>query len=63
MEIRKYYIVNANNFVIIAFKTIDQESRQTQESNILPAQKISKIEWVLNRSQTEDKGEINRWLI
>lgn len=63
LGVREYWIVDANSFAIIAFQIIERGSQEIQESQVLPALKIATIEEALKRSETEDDGQINRWLI
>jgi len=41
----------------------DGGSRQIRESKLLPGLAIALVEAALKRSQTEEDGEINRWLL
>jgi hypothetical protein len=47
----------------IAFSIADGRSGEIQESQVLPRLSIALVEEALQRSQTQDDGEINRWLL
>jgi hypothetical protein len=61
--VRKYWVVNVEAVTVIAFAVANGGSRQIQVSTVLPDLPISVIEEALRRSQTEDDGAVNRWLL
>ncbi|QYO65123.1 Uma2 family endonuclease [Leptolyngbya sp. 7M] len=63
LGIQEYWAVDVNAAEVIAFEVFDGGSRQIQESQVLPGLKITTVEETLKRSQTEDNGAINRWLL
>ena len=48
---------------IIAFEIIDGGSRRIEESKVLPGLQISTVQEAIQRSLTQDDGEVNRWLL
>lgn len=63
LGVREYWVVNGNDGEIIAFEVMNGGSRQIQTSKVLPELSIALVEDALRRSQTEDDGTINRWLL
>ncbi len=61
--IQEYWVVDVSNNDIIAFSISAGRSGEIQESLVLPGLAISLVESALRRSQTEDDGAINRWLL
>jgi Uma2 family endonuclease len=61
--VREYWVNNANARGAIAFAISEGRSGEVQKSQVLPGLDIALVEEALQRSQTEDDGEINRWLI
>ncbi len=61
--IQEYWVVDVNSNTVIAFSISDGRSGTVQESLVLPGLAISLVESALKRSQTEDDGAINRWLL
>lgn len=61
--VREYWVNNAKARRVIAFAISEGRSGEIQESQVLPGLAIALVEEALQRSQTEDDGEINRWLI
>lgn len=47
----------------IAFFIADGWSGEIHESQVLPGLSIALVEEALQRSQTQDDGDINRWLL
>jgi hypothetical protein len=47
----------------IAFSIADGRSGEIQASQVLPGLTIALVEEALQCSQTQDDGEINRWLL
>ncbi|MBE9011862.1 Uma2 family endonuclease [Pseudanabaenaceae cyanobacterium LEGE 13415] len=63
LGVAEYWVVDVEAATVIAFSISDGGSRQIQVSSVLPDLSISVIEEALRRSQTEDDGAVNRWLI
>ena len=61
--ISEYWVERANTREVFAFAINGGGSGRIQESRVLPGLEIQLVEEALNRSQTQDDGEINRWLI
>ena len=61
--VEEYWVIDANSDNVIAFSISDGRSGTVEESLILPGLAISLVESALKRSQTEDDGAINRWLL
>ena len=61
--IAEYWVDRANTREVFAFAINNGGSGRIQESRVLPGREIRLVEEALNRSQTQDDGEINRWLI
>ena len=61
--VEEYWVIDANSDNVIAFSISDGRSGTVQESLVLPGLVISLVESALKRSQTEDDGAINRWLL
>ncbi len=61
--IAEYWVDRANTREVFAFAINAGGSGRIQQSRVLPGLEIRLVEEALNRSQTEDDGEINRWLI
>ncbi|MEB3340345.1 Uma2 family endonuclease [Okeania sp.] len=63
LGVHEYWVINTNNYDVIAFEIIDGGSREIQISNVLPGLEISLVKTALERSENADDGEVNRWLI
>ncbi|NJM56940.1 MAG: Uma2 family endonuclease [Synechococcales cyanobacterium RU_4_20] len=63
LGVTEYWVVNVNAASVIAFAVADGGSRQIQTSQVLPDLAIATIEEALRRSQTEEDGAVNRWLL
>jgi len=63
LGVREYWVVDVSTNEAIAFEMLDGGSRQIQDSKVLEGLKIATVEEALRRSQTEDDGAINRWLL
>lgn len=63
LGVAEYWVVNVEAATVIAFEIAGRGSRQIQISVVLPNLPISVIEEALQRSQTEDDGAVNRWLL
>jgi Uma2 family endonuclease len=61
--IAEYWVERANTREVFAFAINGGGSGRIQDSRVLPGLEIRLVEEALNRSQTQDDGEINRWLI
>jgi Uma2 family endonuclease len=61
--VQEYWVNNANARKVIAFAISEGRSGEVQESQVLPGLAIALVEEALQRSQTEDDGQINRWLL
>jgi Uma2 family endonuclease len=61
--IAEYWVERANTGEVFAFAINGGGSGRIQESLVLPGLEIALVEEALNRSLTQDDGEINRWLI
>lgn len=61
--VEEYWVIDADSDKVIAFSISDGRSGTVQESLVLPGLAISLVESALKRSQTEDDGAINRWLL
>jgi Uma2 family endonuclease len=63
LGVQEYWIVDVVAGEVVAFEVADGGSKQIRESKVLPGLDIALIEEALKRSQTQDDGEINRWLL
>lgn len=63
LGVKEYWVVDVNAGEVIAFEVANQRSGQVQASGVLPGLAIATIEEALQRSQSEDDGAINRWLL
>ncbi|WP_205369634.1 Uma2 family endonuclease [Thermoleptolyngbya sp. PKUAC-SCTB121] len=63
LGVREYWVVNVEAAAIIAFEIVSGGSRQIQVSTVLPDLSLAIVEEALRRSQTEDHGAVNRWLL
>jgi Uma2 family endonuclease len=61
--VQEYWVVDVSAEEVIAFAVADGGSQQIQASRVLPGLSVSVIEEAMERSQSEDDGTINRWLI
>ncbi len=61
--VREYWVENVEGGEVIAFEISDGRSGRVRESRVLPGLEIAIAEEALRRSQTEEDGEINRWLL
>lgn len=62
-KVQEYWVIDASTDDAIAFAIADGGSREIQDSLVLPGLAIALVEEALKRSQTQDDGEINRWLL
>lgn len=63
LGVREYWVVDVSASETIAFEVLGGGSRQIQESKVVSGLKIAVVEEALKRSQTEEDGAINRWLL
>ncbi|MEY3331998.1 MAG: hypothetical protein RLZZ176_298 [Cyanobacteriota bacterium] len=63
LGVKEYWIMDGNNNDIIAFEIIDGGSRRIEASKVLPGLQIAIIKEAMQRSQHQDDGKINRWLL
>lgn len=63
LGVREYWVVNVETATVIAFEISNGGSRQIQISLVLPDLPLAVVEEALRRSQTEEDGAVNRWLI
>lgn len=61
--ISEYWVERANTREVFAFAINGGGSGRIPQSRVLAGLEIALVEEALNRSQTQDDGEINRWLI
>lgn len=61
--IPEYWVVDVKAGDVIAFEISEGRSGEIQESRGLPGLAIALVEEALQRSENEDDGEINRWLL
>ncbi|MFB2924181.1 MULTISPECIES: Uma2 family endonuclease [Aerosakkonema] len=63
LGVQEYWVVDVSVDDVIAFEISQRRSGEIEESRVLPGLAIALVEEALQRSQTQDDGEINRWLI
>ncbi|MGF1537407.1 MAG: Uma2 family endonuclease [Elainellaceae cyanobacterium] len=63
LGVAEYWVVSVETATVIAFKIANRGSFQIDASEVLPGLAIATIEEALRRSQTEDDGAVNRWLL
>lgn len=63
LGIQEYWVVDVNAGEVIAFRVADGGSQQIRESGVLPGLQLKVVEAAMQRSQTEDDGAVNRWLL
>lgn len=61
--VQEYWVVDVKASEVTAFEISQGNSGEIHESKVLPGLEIAIVEEALRRSQTEDDGQINRWLI
>lgn len=61
--VTEYWVVNVKAASVVAFAVANGGSWQIQTSQVLPDLAIATIEEALRRSQTEEDGAVNRWLL
>lgn len=63
LGVQEYWVVDVGAGQVIAFAVMDGGSKQIQESRVLPGLPLAIVEEALNRSQSEEDGVVNRWLL
>ncbi|MBW4551266.1 MAG: Uma2 family endonuclease [Aphanocapsa sp. GSE-SYN-MK-11-07L] len=63
LGVQEYWVVDVAVAEVFAFEVADGGSKQIRDSQVLPGLPIALIEEALQRSQTQEDGEINRWLL
>jgi Uma2 family endonuclease len=63
LGVQEYWVVNVEAAMVIAFAIANGGSHQIQHSVVLADLAISVVEEALRRSQTDDDGAVNRWLL
>lgn len=63
LGVQEYWVVDVQNAIVIAFAVAEGGSRQIQVSQVLPGLAMKTVEEALQRSQTADDTEVNRWLM
>lgn len=63
LGVQEYWVVDVNAREVLAFEVQDGGSRQIRVSQVLTGLDMALVEEALRRSETQDDGEINRWLI
>ncbi len=61
--VQEYWVVDVNVAAVFAFAVAGGGSKQIRESQVLPGLAMALVEEALKRSQTQEDGEINRWLL
>ena len=61
--VREYWVVDVNVGDVIAFEILQGSSGEIQESRVLSGLEIALVKEALQRSLTQDDGEITRWLL
>jgi Uma2 family endonuclease len=63
LGVQEYWVVDVRQSKVIAFEVFEGRSGQIWESKVLPGLLMDVVEEALRRSQTEDDGTVNRWLL
>ena len=63
LGVQEYWVVDIESMTITAFEVKNGGSRQIQVSQVLDGLDMAIVEAALQRSQTEEDGAINRWLM
>jgi Uma2 family endonuclease len=63
LGVQEYWVVHVEAATVVAFAIAAGGSRQIQVSAVLPGLSLALIEEALKRSQTENDGAVNRWLL
>jgi Uma2 family endonuclease len=63
LGVQEYWVVDVESATVTAFEVRDGGSRQILVSQVLVGLDMAIVEAALQRSQTEEDGAINRWLM
>lgn len=63
LGVQEYWVVDVEAGQVVAFAVMDGGSKQIQESRVLSGLQLAIVEEALSRSQREEDGEVNRWLL
>jgi Putative restriction endonuclease len=63
LGVREYWVADVEQSKVIAFEVSEGRSGQIRKSKVLPGLLMDVVEEALRRSQTEDDGTVNRWLL
>jgi len=63
LGVQEYWVVDVSVATVFAFAVADGGSRQIRVSQVLPGLEMTLVEAALQRSRTQEDGEINRWLL
>ncbi|NJK38822.1 MAG: Uma2 family endonuclease [Oscillatoriales cyanobacterium RM2_1_1] len=63
LGVQEYWVVDAKLGEVIVFAVADGGSKQIPESQVLPGLGLKVVLEALERSQREDDGAVNRWLL
>jgi Uma2 family endonuclease len=63
LGVKEYWVFDVKSLDVIAFEISQGYSGRIQESKVLPGLEMSVVNEAIQRSQTEDDGQITRWLI
>lgn len=63
LGVREYWVVNVAAAEVLAFAVENGGSWEIRESRVLPGLSLTTVEEAMQRSNTEDDGEIARWLL
>ncbi|MGK7906040.1 MAG: Uma2 family endonuclease [Synechococcus sp.] len=63
LGVKEYWVVDVSQCEAIAFEMSEGYSGRIYESRVLPGLQMSVVAEALRRSQTEDDGTVNRWLM
>ena len=63
LGVQEYWVIDVAASQVIAFAVANGGSSEIRASQVLPGLAFSLVEAALQRSQTEDDGAIQRWLI
>ena len=63
LGVGEYWVVDVVAATMIAFEVANGGSRQIQVSQVLPGLAMNVVEEALRRSQTENDGTVNQWLL
>jgi Uma2 family endonuclease len=63
LGVQEYWVVDVESATVTAFEVRGGGSRQILASQVWTGLEIATVEAALRRSQTEDDGAVNRWLM